>query len=214
MALTTQAEIEKRLQWDITAEPDSVVTSLIAAATAHMEAEVGRKLESATYTAELHDPPGWGPIRLHNWPLTSVSAVSVEGTALTVGTDITYYPLGRVHRTTNSQDVSWNSSKRKSISVTYIGGYLSGTHTMELAHLGSICTEIVARAFRAGAASAAQPAGVGLGGIASVSLAGSDSVTYSTSGGDSFEIGGGLTRFIQILDDERRQLSRYRKILV
>ena len=214
MALTTQLEIEKRLQWDITAEPDSVVTSLIAAATAHMEAEVGRKLESATYTAELYDPPGWGPIRLLHWPLTSVSAVSVEGTALTVGTDITYYPMGRVHRTTDSRDVYWNSTKRKSISVTYIGGYLAGTHTSELAHLGSICTEIVARAFRSGAASAAMPPGVGLGGITSVTLAGSDSVTYGTAGGESFEVGGGLTRFIQILDDERRQLQKYKPILV
>ena len=213
MALTTQAEIEKRLQWNITAEPDSVVTSLIAAATAHMEAEVGRKIESATYTAELHDPPG-GAVYLRNWPLTSVSAVSVEGTALTVGTDVTYYSHGAIYRTSNSRDVSWNSSKRKSISVTYIGGYLAGTHTSELAHLGSICTEMVARAFRSGAASAAAPAGTGLGGIASVTLAGSDSVTYSTTGGDTLELGGGLTRFIQILDDERRQLQQYRGIFI
>jgi len=212
LALTTQAEIEKRLQWDITAEPDSVVTSLIAAATAHMENEVGRKLESATYTAELHDPPD-GAVFLKNWPVTSITTVTVDGTAV-ASSGYTFYSDGRLHRTSNSRDLSWNSSKRKAISVTYAGGYLAGTHTSELAHLGSICTEIVARAFRSGAASAAAPAGIGLGGISSVTLAGSDSVTYATSGGESFELGGGLTRFIQILDDERRQLQTYRGILV
>jgi hypothetical protein len=82
--------------------------------------------------------------------------------------------------------------------------------SFELAHIGSIATEIVARAFRSGAASAAQPAGVGLGGIASVSLAGSDSVTYSTVGGETFALGGGLSRFIQLFEDERRQLAQYR----
>lgn len=211
MALTTQLEIEKRLQWDITAEPDSVVTSLIAAATAHMEAEVGRKLESATYTAEVYDPEY--PIRLLHWPVTSVSAVSVEGTAL-ASNEFLFYKLGRLHRVVASQDVSWNSWKRQSVAVTYIGGYLAGTHTVELAHLGSICTEIVARAFRAGAASAAGPAGVGLGGITSVHLDGSDSVSYASASGDTLELGGGLTRFIQILDDERRQLAAYRSPLI
>ena len=212
MALCDQEEIEKRLQWDITAEPDSVVTSLIAAATAHMEGEVGRRLESATYTAELHDPPD-GAVFLKNWPVTSITTLEVDGAAV-ASTGYTFYSDGRLHRTSNSRDVGWASSKRKAISVTYAGGYLAGTHTSELAHLGSICTEIVARAFRSGAASAAQPAGVGLGGIASVTLAGSDSVTYSTTGGDTLELGGGLTRFIQILDDERRQLQQYRGIFI
>lgn len=215
MALTTQAAVERRLQWNIIAEPDTVVTTLIAAATAHMEAEAGRPLESATYTDQVFDPPGGSnPIDLPNWPVTAVSAVSVEGTALTVATDVLFYPDGRLYRVSDSREVTWASTKRQSIEVTYTGGYLTGTHDWELDHLGSICAEVVARAFRAGAASAAVPAGVGAGGITQVSLDGSDSVTFGTTSGSSFQLGGGLSRFVHLLDDERRQLWRYRKVLV
>lgn len=207
MALTTQAEIEKRLQWDITAEPDAVVASLIAAATAHIESEVGRKVESASYN-ETYDAD-LNPIMLENWPVTAVASVTENGTAL-ASTSFAFYEDGRLLRVSNGYPVSWRTGKVQSVAVSYTGGFLAGTHVSELAHIGSICTEIVARAFRAGAASAAEPAGVGVGGVTSVTLAGSDSVTYASSDGSTMELGGGLTRFVQILEDERRQLAQYR----
>lgn len=208
MALTTQAEVEKRLQWDITAEPDAVVTSLIAAATGLIEGEIGREVESDDYT-ESYDAD-MNPILLDHWPVTAVATVTEDGTATT---DYVFYDDGRLFRTSNGYVSRWRTRKLKSISVTYTGGYLVGTHDSELAHIGSIATEVVARAFRSGAASATAPAGVGLGGIASVSLAGSDSVTYSAVGGETFELGGGLSRFIQLLEDERRQLTQYRDLV-
>jgi hypothetical protein len=79
--------------------------------------------------------------------------------------------------------------------------------------LGSICSDVVARAFRKGAESAAVPAGAA-GGIQSVSLVGSDSVTYATGGGTSESLSGGLTQFIFLTEDERRQLKRYKTIPV
>jgi hypothetical protein len=210
LALTTQAEIEKRLQWNITAEPDSVVTSLIAAATGHIEGAIGRKVESANYT-ETYDAD-MNPILLEHWPVTTLSTVTEDNTTLT-SADYAFYDDGRLLRISNGYVRRWSTRKVQSIDVTYTGGYLAGTHVSELAHIGSIATEIVARAFRAGAASAVAPAGVGLGGIASVSLAGSDSVTYSTVGGESFQVGGGLTRFVQILEDEKTQLQQYRDLV-
>lgn len=216
MALTTQAAIEQRLQWDITADPDSTITALIAAATSHMEAEVGRPLESATYTDEEHDPPLYyaDPILLDHFPVTAVSAVSVDGTALTVADDVVFYEDGRLYRASDSREVTWGTLKRKAIKVTYTAGYSNAATPSQFAHLGSICAEVVARAFRSGAASAAIPAGVGLGGITQVSLDGSDSVTYGLANSATVPLGGGLSRFIHLLDDERRQLRRYKRALV
>jgi hypothetical protein len=47
--------------------------------------------------------------------------------------------------------------------------------------------------------------------VQSVSLAGSDTVTYSTGSGDSFA-GGGLTAFVYLESHEMDQLGRYRSI--
>ena len=208
MALCTQLDVEQKLQWDITAEPDSTVTALIADAQAHIEAEVGRTLESDDYT-ETYDG-GRPALFLKHWPVTAITTVTEDGTAL-VSTEYLSKENGRLLRVgTSGYQLLWRVGKPQSIEVEYTGGYLAGTHDLELEHLGSICSEVVARAFRRGAENAALPAGAA-GGIQSVTLEGSDSVTYATGGGTS-TLASGLSQFIFLTEDEIRQLQRYKPL--
>ncbi|HKY47513.1 MAG TPA: hypothetical protein VJQ79_05955 [Acidimicrobiia bacterium] len=208
--LCTQADVEKRLQWDITAEPDAVVTALIAAAQATIEAEVGRALESDDYT-EVFDG-GRPAIFLTHWPVTAITTVEEDGTALTVTTEYVWYANGKVIRVSGGYQRLWKTWKIQAIEVDYTGGYLAGTHDSELAHLGSICAEVVARAFRLGAANAATPAGVTVGGVQSVTVEGQGSITYATAGGETMTLdGGGLSQFVYLVDNEREQLQVYKR---
>lgn len=201
--LCTQADVEKRLQWDVTAEPDPVITMLIADAQALIEAEIGRTVESAVRSETL-DGDAWS-LFLKYWPVTAIASVVEDGTALVVNTDYRWYSTGKLIRVSGGYQIYWRAYKPQSIVVTYTGGYVAPTHDMELGHLGSLCAEVVARAFRKGADNAAVPAGAA-GQIQSVSLAGSDSVSYAT-GGSTATIGGALTQFVYLEEDERRQLA-------
>ena len=212
MALCTQLDVEQKLQWDITAEPDATVTALIADAQALIEATVGRTLES-TSRSETFDG-GRVALILKFWPVTSVTTVTEDGTVLVADDD---YKLVRdrvLIRVSSGYQTYWRTAKAQAITVDYDGGYLAGhdeMHDMALEDLGSLCAEVVARAFRKGAANAAIPAG-SAGAIQSVSIEGSDSVTYATGSGESFA-GGGLTAFVYLEEHERAHLlDRYHKI--
>jgi hypothetical protein len=208
--LCTQADVETKPQWDITAEPEAVVTALIADAQALIESEVGRTLESANRVEVLDG--GRVAYFLKWWPVTSVTEVTEDGTVLAAD-DYMVFPNGKLLRTsTAGTQILWRTTKLQSIEVEYVGGYLTGEpdHDMALEHIGSLCAEVVARAFRKGAASAAIPAG-SAGAVQSVSLEGSDTVTYATGAGENFA-GGGLSSFVYLEEDERRQLARYRGV--
>lgn len=213
MALCTQADIEVRLQRDLTVDAPTItgtVDALIADAQAEIEAEIGREVESDTRQQTFDG--GRVTIWLRYFPVTTMSAVTEDGTALTVDDDFKWYPTGRLIRMSGSTQVAWQTTKRQAIVVDYTGGYLTGTHNSELEHLGSICAEVVARAIRRGADAAAVPAGAA-GQVQSISLEGSDSVTYATGGGAS-TLQGGLSQFVYLLDDERNKLARYKGLMV
>lgn len=201
MPLCNQLDVEQKLQWDITAEPDSVVTALIADAQALIEAEVGRTLESVS-RSETFDGGRWS-IFLEHWPVTAIATVVEDGVTLVVNTDYKFQPNGKLLRVSGGHQIYWKATKPQSVVVTYTGGYIAGTIRE---HLGSLCAEVVARAFRKGAANAAVPAGA-TGAIQSVSLEGSDSVTYATESGGSSTLAGGLNQFVYLEEDERRQLA-------
>jgi hypothetical protein len=214
MALCTQLDVEQKLQWDVTADPDTTVAALIADAQALIESEIGRTVESAART-ETFDG-GRIAVYLRFWPVTAVASVTEDGTALTAGTEYMFYESGKLIRVgSNGYQVPFKTSKKQSIVVSYTGGFLPGhdaEHDMALEDLGSLCAEIVARAFRKGADSAALPAGVS-GHVQSVSLTGSDTVTYATAGGAG-TFRGGLTQFVYLEDNERLRLGRYKGLLV
>lgn len=209
MALCDQEDVEFRLQRDLDTDAPSItgtVDGLIADAQAHIEAEVGRELESDD-REETFDG-GRPTLFLKYWPVTDVTSVTEDGTALTVADDVAWYERGKLIRVVNGRQIYWKTTKKQDITVEYVGGYLTGEHDAELEHLGSICAEMVARAIRKGADAAAVPAGAA-GQVQSVSLEGSDSVTYATAGG-SATIRGGLTQFVFLEEDEVRQLQVYK----
>lgn len=202
MALCVQADIEKRLQWDITAEPDPVVTMLIADATSLIESELGRPAETGS-RVETFDGGYWS-LFLTAWPVTAVASVVEDGTTLTVTTDYKWSATGKLIRVSSGYQIWWKTTKPDSIVVTFTGGYVAATHVSEFNHLGAICAEMVARAFRKGADSAALPVGAS-GAVASVTLAGSDSVSYTDSSGASGS-SSGAGQFLYLEEDEIRQL--------
>jgi hypothetical protein len=206
LALCDQLDVEQKLQWDVTSEPDTTVTALIADAQAHIEAEVGRTLESAART-ETFDG-GRVTLFLKYWPVTAIATVTEDGVSLTVDDDFKFYENGKLIRVSGGYRVAWKTLKRQAIDVAYTGGFKTPDHDSQLEHLGSLCAEVVARAFRKGAENAALPAGAA-GAIQSVSLEGSDSVTYATGGGTS-TLSGGLTQFVFLTEDEKSQLNRYK----
>jgi hypothetical protein len=217
LALCDQLDVEQKLQWDITSEPDATVAALIADAQALIEAHVGRPLESATHTATLDG--GRVAYFLRNWPVTAVSSLSEDGVVLTVDDDFKFYPNGKLIRVSASGfQILWKTYKLAAIEVEYTGGYRPstaappGTHDSELEHLGSVCAEVVARAFRLGAKNAAVPVSAGAGGVQSVTLDGRGTVSYATGGGETLTLEGGLGQFVFLNEDERRQLGRYRSL--
>lgn len=213
MVLCTQLDVEQKLQWDITAEPDSTVDALIADAQALIEADIGRTIESDDRSQTFDGSTG--SLFLRYWPVTSIDAVTEDGTGLTLDDDYKFYENGKLIRVSNGYQIGWKTLKPQSIAVAYVGGYLAdhnAEHDMALEHLGSICAEVVARAFRKGADNAALPAGAA-GAVKSVTLDGSDSVTYDT-GSATAAVSGGLSRFVFLEADERRQLDRYKDLLV
>jgi hypothetical protein len=203
--------VEQRLQWDVTAEPDTTITALIADAQALIESHVGRPLEDGP-RSEIFDGNRVA-LFLKFWPVTAITTVTEDATVLT-SADYKFYANGKLIRTsTTGYQIVWKAYKPQSIEIEYDGGYLAGhddMHDLALEHLGSLCAEVVARAFRKGAASAAIPAG-SAGAVQSVSLSGSDTVTYSTGSGESFA-GGGLTAFVYLEQHEIVQLGRYRGV--
>ena len=207
--LTTQAAIESRLQIVFDADPDPVIADLIAAAQAHIEGYVGRPLESAEYV-ELYD--GHTPqIMLEHWPVTDVTAVSVDGTPLVVADEVRFWSWGRLMRrgldgAAEGFPQMWGSLQMQPVSVTYEAGYQAGTHDSELAHLGSICTEMVARAFRQALDWVERPAG----GVQSIALSGSDSVTYATGAGGGQVPAEALGSFLVLTQSDKDELAGYR----
>lgn len=203
MALCTQTDVEQKLQIDFDLDDEPVVAALIADAQALIETEVGRPLESDDYT-EVFDG---GRVHVHvdHWPITEVAAVTEDGDPLTALTDFRWYPNGKIIRVAGGYQVAWRTQKTQAITVEYTGGYLAAAgpgHVMALEHLGSLCAEVVARAFKEGV-KPTEAAGL----VQSVSLAGSDTVTYET-GVSNLE---GVNGFVFLTPDERFQLARYQR---
>lgn len=205
MVLCTQLDVEQKLQWDITAEPDATVTALIEDAQAEIERFIGRTVESASRTETLDG--GARALFLRYWPVTAIASISEDGANLTTD-DYEFYENGILIRVSGGYPIAWQTTKPKAIDVSYTGGFKTPDHDSQLDHLGSICAEVVARAFKRGADNAAIPAGAA-GQVQSVALEGSDSVTYATGGGAA-TMQGGLSQFVFLTEDEQERLLGYR----
>ncbi len=149
MALCTQADIEKLIQVDITAEPEPQVTFLIENAQAMIESHCHRIFEAAVGIVETLDARGASMLYLKQTPVTGITSV-VEDTVALVAADYAFYPNGRVVRIRNQHDINW-THRRQAIVITYDGGFATVPFDIRM-----VCASVAAEAFKTGAAYAAQ----------------------------------------------------------
>ncbi len=184
MAIINQLDLENLLQIDVTAEPDSTVTSYLVAAQAAAEAYCQRHFDFATGNIETFDGDGkQAIIQVDRWPIDTVTTVVESDVTLTVDQDyILYVDNGWVMRTSGGarQSRGWRNHRR-GIVITYDGGYVlegggDGADTPD--DLILAITRIAGRLFRSGAGPIAGPvAAVILDGIGSTRYAGTLTVT-------------------------------------
>ena len=187
MTLALRIHVERFLQIDVGAEPDSVVTQLLETASGLVQAFVGRPLELASYDEDYTSPAG-AIVVLRNGPVdTGTNAVVVTindtGLVLVEGTDYIVKPaLGHIVRVTAAGIPHWweaRAGRQAAIKVEYDAGFDFTATPLEHRYAEvarDVTVRSVGRVFQAAAASASVPASALA--IKSLSLAGSDSVTY------------------------------------
>ncbi len=212
MTLAVQADVEKFLQVDVTAEPSDVTVMLLENASGLVEVFVGRDLEEATRT-EDYDLPDGSVLVLRNAPVTAITTVTLNtpGTVLVVDTDfVLKAKAGQLIRTTaDRRPIRWNISGAlvmNEVEVVYDAGY-DFTIDPLLERTARVArdttTRIVARAFQAAAAYAALPAGADA--IRKITLVGSDSVEYRN------ELTNVASAAIQLTDADKTSLRGIRR---
>lgn len=167
--LATQADFEMYSHIDVTAEPDASITARLESASAIIESYCNRGFGLETVTNEIHDG-GVRTLFLRRPPVVSITSITENDVAL-VPDDYSFYPDGRLLRLTGLFPQYWYFAPQ-TVSVTYEGGYADIPADIRL-----VCVRIVERGFKAAAAYAAAPAASAA--IKSISLAGSDSVTFA-----------------------------------
>ncbi len=190
MTLALQIHVERFLQADVSNEPDTVVTQLLETASGLVEGFVGRPLELASYDEDYTVPAG-AIVVLRNGPVdVSANAVVVTinstGTVLVEGTDyIVKRRNSHIVRVTAAGVPRWwdvPAGRQAAIKVEYDAGFDFTADPLEHRHAEiarDVTIRSVGRVFQAAAASASVP--VAALAIKSLSLAGSDSVTYRDS---------------------------------
>lgn len=181
MAIINQLDLENLLQIDVTAEPDSTVTSYLVAAQAAAEMYCQRHFDYATGNVETFDGDGRAAIiQVDRWPIDTVTTVVESGVTLTVDQDyILYTGNGWVMRTAGGarQSKGWRDHRR-GIVITYDGGYVlegGGAGAATPDDLTLAVTRIAGRLFRSGAGPIAG------GPVSSTTLDGIGSVGYAAS---------------------------------
>ncbi len=184
MTLATQADVEKFLQVDVQSEPSAPVTMLLENASGIVQSYVGRDLELDSYN-EQYDLPDGSVLNLRNAPVFILTSVTASGTVLALDVDFQLKRrYGQLIRTSaDRRPIRWSRSGALAIDdvvVIYQAGYDFTTDPLlerNALVARDVTTRIAARAFQAAAAYAGVPANAG--GIKSLTLVGSDSVTYS-----------------------------------
>ncbi len=218
MPLALQIHLEKFLQIDVAAEPDPVVDQLLETASGLVEGFVGRPLELASYD-ESYTAPAGAIVVLRNGPVdTTTNAVVVTilrtGVVLVEGTDYIVKPRNsHIVRVTAAGVPHWwevHAGVQAAIRVEYDAGFDFTADPLEHRHAEiarDVTVRSVGRVFQAAAASASVP--VGALAVKSISLAGSDSVTYRD------DVASVADAAIQLTDADKASLRIVqRKVLV
>ncbi len=216
MTLALQIHVEQFLHVDVTSEPSAPVTMLLENASGLVESFVGRTLEETTHT-EDYDLPDGATLILNHTPVTTLTSVTLNtpGTVLVLDTDFVLKArFGQLIRTAaDRRPIRWNRAGAlvmNEVTVVYAAGYdftVDPLLERDALVARDTTTRIVARAFQAAAAYAALPAAADA--IKSITLVGSDSVTYRD---DLVNV---ASAAIQLTDDDKTALRGIRrKVLV
>ena len=215
MTLALQVHVEQFLQIDVATEPSAPVTMLLENASGLVESYVGRSLEQATRT-EDYDLPDGSVLLLNHAPVTTLTSVTLltSGTVLVDGTDFVLKArYGQLIRTAaDRRPIRWNRSGAlimNEVEVEYVAGYdftIDPLLERDALVARDVTTRIVARAFQAAAAYAALPAAAD--GIKSLTLVGSDSVTYSDAAADV------ASAAIQLTDGDKTALRTIKRTVL
>jgi hypothetical protein len=185
MPLCTQADIEALRQIDVTAEPDPTITALIRHAEGIIEGLSGRRFDPVTDEVLLVEdaPEVDGMVYLPHFPVTAVTMADAEDDPLVEGEAFAWNTKGVVyHLGAGTGIMTWDWQyhvPRHAIpwtpgtSITYTGGAADVNDVPQ--DLRTVCAQIAASLYDAGAA--------GSPGIQSESLGGW-SVSYSRGADD------------------------------
>jgi len=180
-------------------DPEPVVTFLIEGADALIKTYLGFDPEGEDDLVEIHDPTFTFDLWVRRPPIRAISAISIDGTALDSDSFTFYLEPERKSGLIRNLDRRWSSQPR-GISVTYDAGY-----AIVPADIRDVSVRIAARAFQKGAEFASEGS---IPGVRSISLAGSDSITWS-DGADDVSKGA-----LDLTTSERHNLSPYRRALI
>jgi len=106
---------------------DELIKQAIEAISARFASHIGvYSLREDTYTGQILDGPGEKYLYLPNWPVSSITSLSEDGTALTEGADYDFV-LDEAAGIVERIGTNW-INKRKAITITYEAGYtISGS---------------------------------------------------------------------------------------
>jgi len=133
--LVTLAEVKEHLEI-IKTDQDSYLATLIERVTGYVEASTRRKLKSRAYTDQLYDGSGTPELRLKEWPVTAVAAISfLDSQTATTWTaqSLTYYTIDKAtERTIVFRDGLIFPKDYQNVKLTFTAGYT--TLPVELAN--------------------------------------------------------------------------------
>lgn len=133
MALTTTATV-KTYAGISGSGADAQIDVIVSAVDRSMKEYLGRQIESASVTAEIHDGNGLDDsLILLEWPVTSVSSVSIDGAALAASDHEIDGANGILHYKPGGTGFAPWPKGRRNISVTYTAGYASVPADLALA---------------------------------------------------------------------------------
>jgi hypothetical protein len=127
------------------ADRDAVITSMMQGVTRQMQDWMGRDIVQGTTTAEQID--GWydDTIYTKHWPITNITSLSEDGTALVEDTDFESLEgdqeVGQIVRISGGDPIHWTHGRRN-IVITYDHGYTAVPDSLVRA-----CTAMVVVAF-------------------------------------------------------------------
>lgn len=180
MALITQADVENALHLADDALDGTDVALWISQAQAIAEAWCRQELEYAAAVTDTFEVDGWDPWwELDRFPVTAITSVTVDDTALT-STEYRLYPAdGRIRRLSAGIEQTWSRWVDGNV-VVYSAGYGSGAPSPYDTVPPNMVLGIAQIAGILRTASPSTP-----GAVKQVSLDGSDSITYAVKDGES-----------------------------